>query len=113
MVPILCLAPIAFAIYILQNHFSATLIIGAVSVIQMLVAGVRLSHLLLILVAVLPFLGIYFNIKNESENGSFRMTRLQTWLNPWNDITGERLANCTKLICDWFRWIIWSRFRAK
>ena len=55
----------------------------------MLVAGVRLSHLFLLLIAVLPFLGIYINIKNESSEGSFRMTRVQTWLNPWNDITGE------------------------
>lgn len=89
LIPIICLIPIAFSIYILQNHFSATLIIGAVTVIQMLVAGVRISHLILMFLAVIPFLGIYFNIKNESKNGSFRMTRFQTWLNPWEDITGE------------------------
>lgn len=87
--PLIFLLPVAFAIYVLQNHFSATLIIGAVTVIQMLVAGVRLSHLVLLVIAVLPFLGIYINIKNEHDGGSFRMTRVQTWLNPWNDITGE------------------------
>jgi len=87
--PLLFLAPVAFAIFFLQNHFSATLIISAISVIQMLVAGVRLSHLVLLLIAALPFLGIYINIKNESNGGSFRMTRIQTWLNPWNDVTGE------------------------
>ena len=89
MFPLVWLVPIVFAIYILQNHFSATLIIGSVTVIQMLVSGVRISHLLLMLIAVLPFVGIYFNIKTESSNGSFRMTRIQTWLNPWKDITGE------------------------
>ena len=88
-VPLVCLVPIVVAVYIFQNHFSATLIIGAVTVIQMLVAGTRLSHLILLLVAVLPFAGIYINIKNEHSGGSFRMTRIQTWLNPWNDITGE------------------------
>lgn len=87
--PLIFLMPVVFAIYVLQNHFSATLIIGAVTIIQMLVAGVRLSHLVLILVAILPFLGIYINIKNENKGGSFRMTRIQTWLNPWEDITGE------------------------
>lgn len=85
-----CLVPVVIAVYIFQNHFSATLIIGAVTVVQMLVAGVRISHLFLILVMLLPFVGIYFNIKNDgNSNGSFRMTRVQTWLNPWNDITGE------------------------
>ena len=87
--PILFLLPVAFAIFFLQNHFSATLIITAISIIQMLVAGVRLSHLVLLAMAALPFLGIYINIKNENSGGSFRMTRIQTWLNPWNDITGE------------------------
>lgn len=87
--PLVFLLPIAATIFFLQNHFSATLIISGITVIQMLVAGVRLSHLVLLLVAVLPFVGIYINIKNEHDGGSFRMTRIQTWLNPWNDITGE------------------------
>ena len=55
----------------------------------MVIAGVRISHLILLLIAVIPFLGIYINIKSDSSEGSFRMTRIQTWLNPWNDITGE------------------------
>ena len=89
-VPLIYILPVVFAIFILQNHFSATLIIGAVTVIQMLVAGVRLSHLILLAVACLPILGTYINIKNEGNSGgSFRMTRVQTWLNPWNDITGD------------------------
>ena len=87
--PLVFLIPIVIAVYILQNHFSATLIIGAISVIQMLVAGVRISHLAIIVIALMPFLGIYINIKNESSAGSFRVTRIQTWLNPWDDITGE------------------------
>ena len=79
----------------------------------MIVAGVRISHLILILLAALPFIGIYFNIKNESSQGSFRMTRVQTWLNPWEDITGERMANCTKSLCNRIWWIIWSRTWSK
>ena len=87
--PLVFLIPIVISVYILQNHFSATLLIGAISVIQMLVAGVRISHLAIIVIALMPFLGIYINIKNESSAGSFRVTRIQTWLNPWDDITGE------------------------
>ena len=55
----------------------------------MIVAGVRISHLVILGILALPFLGVYINLKSSSENGSFRMTRLQTWLNPWNDITGD------------------------
>lgn len=88
-VPLICVLPVAAIIFFLQNHFSATLIIGSVTIIQMLVAGVRISHLILLGLAVLPFIGIYINIKTEHGGGSFRMTRVQTWLNPWSDITGE------------------------
>ena len=88
-VPLLCLAPVVGIVYIFQNHFSATFIIGSVTLIQMIVAGVRISHLIILGVMALPFLGIYINSKSNNENGSFRMTRVQTWLNPWNDITGE------------------------
>ena len=87
--PILFLLPIVLAVAVLQNHVSATLIIVAVSGIQILVSGVRLSHLILLAVVALPILGVGINIKNESKGGSFRMTRIQTWLNPWDDITGE------------------------
>ena len=55
----------------------------------MLVAGVRVGHLILLVIAAAPFIGIYINIKNEHSGGSFRMTRIQTWLDPWSDITGE------------------------
>lgn len=76
-------------IYVFQNHFSAAFIIGSVTLIQMLIAGVRLIHLVLLGAIALPFVGYYIGAKSGSENGSFRMTRVQTWLNPWNDITGE------------------------
>ena len=87
--PLIFLVPIVIAVYIFQNHFSATFIIGSVTLIQMLVAGIRISHLVLLGVIALPFLGIYINSKSSGEEGSFRMTRVQTWLNPWNDVTGE------------------------
>ncbi|MCI8309479.1 MAG: FtsW/RodA/SpoVE family cell cycle protein [Clostridia bacterium] len=39
-------------------------------------------------------IGAFLNIKNANQtstakSGSFRMTRVQTWLNPWSDVTGE------------------------
>ena len=71
------------AIFIVQNHFSATLIIVAITVVQMFVAGVSLKWFLLVgLGGVGAISGLMFGT-------SFRSTRIQTWLNPFSDPTGE------------------------
>jgi cell division protein FtsW len=56
----------------------------------MLIAGTRLSHFVILGVVGVCGLGVFLNIKNSgSSSSSFRMTRIQTWLNPWSDVTGE------------------------
>lgn len=89
--PLMLLLPIAGIIYGLQNHFSATFIIGAITVVQMFVAGTRVSHLLLVgVVGGLSLLG-GLKIKDfiqggtQEETTSFRSTRIQTWLDPFSD----------------------------
>lgn len=44
-----------------------------------------------------------------TEQGSFRIARITSFLNPWADAKGARLASNTKFICNWFRRTIWSR----
>lgn len=90
-IPLVFLVPVVISVYGLQNHFSATFVIGAVTVVQMLVAGTRLSHFLLLGIIGAAGLFTYVGIKGQGDGGSdsFRMTRVQTWLNPWSDITGE------------------------
>ena len=34
-------------------------------------------------------LGVYLGINNTGSTGSFRLTRIQTWLDPWSDATGS------------------------
>ena len=71
------------AIFVVQNHFSATLIIAGITVIQMFVAGVSLKWFLLVgLAGIGAIAGLMFGT-------SFRSTRIQTWLNPFTDPTGE------------------------
>lgn len=82
--PIFAFIPIAFTIFYLQNHFSATFIIGLVLIVQMIIAGVKMKHLVLSAAAVIP-VGIIFFMKM----GGFRMTRIQTWLNPFADPSDE------------------------
>lgn len=45
--PIIFMGPIVVTILILQNHFSATFIISVVTIVQMFVAGTKISHFLL------------------------------------------------------------------
>jgi cell division protein FtsW len=88
--PLIFLVPIVVAILIFQNHFSATFIICSVTVVQMLIAGTRLSHFILLGIMGVFGIGIFLNVKNSGSGfSSFRMTRIQTWLNPWTDITGD------------------------
>ena len=90
--PLLFLVPIVISIYILQNHFSATFIIAAITCVQMFVAGSAFRY----------FLGagavgvggiLAFLLKKSTEQGSdggFRISRIQTWLNIDSaNLTGE------------------------
>lgn len=93
--PLMMLVPVAAIIFGLQNHFSATFIIGAITLVQMFVAGTRVSHLLLVgLVGVIALLG-GMKIKDlisgtgEEATTNFRSTRIQTWLDPFSDPTGD------------------------
>lgn len=93
--PIVFLAPIAFTLYILQNHFSVTFIIGVTTIVQMFIAGVRLGHLLIIGMFGGCLLGGYSFIKglkkttDDATQQSFRKGRIAVWLNPASDPKGK------------------------
>lgn len=88
--PIVLLGPIAFAILILQNHFSATFIIAAITCVQMFVVGTRITYFIgaggLGGIALAAYL---FISSASSEGEDFRFDRIQTWLNPESDFTGK------------------------
>ncbi len=92
-VPLALLLPIIFSIYVLQNHFSATLIICIVTVVQMFVAGTTIKNFIITAGMVAPFLLGYLGYKmgaSSSEDGEgFRATRIKTWLNPFEYPTDE------------------------
>ncbi len=94
--PLVLLGPIVVSILILQNHFSATFIICAVTVVQMFVAGTRISHLILVgIVGGLALLGgkqvkdLASGEAAKETTQNFRSTRIQTWLDPFSDPTGD------------------------
>lgn len=86
--PLVFLLPVVFAVYKLQNHFSATFIIAAITIVQMFVAGSAFKYF--VGTGVIGVIGIAaYVIKGmASGDGDFRMGRIQTWLNIESDLTG-------------------------
>ena len=82
-IPIAFIAAPVIAIFFVQNHFSATLVIGLITCVQMFVAGVSLKYFLLVAIG---GVGVIIGILSSD---SFRNTRIQTWLNPFSDPTGD------------------------
>ena len=90
------LKPIAFVIppviilYFLHDHLSAAIIIVAVSSIMMLMSGTKLRYFL---TAGIGFgsLGLFamYALATMKGKGEFRLARLTTFLNPWQDATGS------------------------
>lgn len=89
--PLIFMVPIVGAILILQNHFSATFIIAVVTVVQMFVAGTKISHFLLTGLVGVAGGAVALLIKNGqlSLGTDFRSSRIQTWLDPFSDPTGD------------------------
>ena len=90
--PLVMLVPIIVAILIVQNHFSATFLIVAVTCIQMFIVGVPLKYFFAALGAgatmILTYIG-FTSGKSSGESESFRISRIETWLDPFSDPTGE------------------------
>ena len=83
--PFLLIAPAAIILVAFQEHFSATLIIVAVMSIMMIVAGSKISHFLTVGLAGGTALVAYIFTKGAG----FRMDRINAWLDPWADPTGD------------------------
>ena len=85
--PVIFLGPIAFSIFILQNHFSATFIICAITMVQMFVTGCAVVSefrwLIPIGVSGGAALAYIIRLAMLPSNGSeqFRFVRIRTWLN--------------------------------
>lgn len=87
--PIILFIPIALILYFLQNHLSATLIMGMVMIIQVFIAGTNLMYLVGAAAAVAIPVALYLlSSAMNPEEGGFRTGRIQTWLNIENDATG-------------------------
>lgn len=78
------LIPIFF-ILVLQNHFSATLVICTLAAILMILAGCKIRYFIFVGIP-LAALGVFAIIVAGQ---GFRMQRILTFFDPWQDIKGK------------------------
>ncbi len=83
--PLLWLLPIIGIVLILQNHFSATLVICALAVILMVLAGCRIRYFVIIGA---PIVALGISVLLFKGQG-FRLQRFITFLDPWQDAIGD------------------------
>lgn len=86
--PLLYIIPPVGILFVVQNHMSVSLIIVIVTITMMVMAGCRMSHF-----ANAGFLGVTglagaFGLLQMSGKGGFRLERISTFFNPWQDSQG-------------------------
>jgi cell division protein FtsW len=89
LIPILMLVPIVYGVFIKQNHLSATILIGATTIIQMFVAGVSIPQLILTLLAGAGLVLGADKLIHPNGNDGFRSDRIEAWQNPEKYATGK------------------------
>ena len=83
LIPLLYLLPIVVILYFGQNHLSASIIMFALTIILMFLAGSNIKYF--ILIGVPLAVGIILVLISR---GGFRLQRLLTFLDPWANPTG-------------------------
>ncbi len=88
--PIILLIPILVILIFLQDHLSVCIVIVGVISIMMLMAGSRLSHFLTFGTAGVAAAGVgMFALAQATGKGAFRLTRVASFLDPWQNPTGD------------------------
>lgn len=88
--PFVYLIPPIAILFFIQDHLSASIIIILITAIMMLMAGSRLKYFLTVGVAgISAGLAGMLILAQSTGKGDFRLARLTTFLNPWQDLTGD------------------------
>lgn len=88
--PLLFMVPPVLILFFLQDHLSAAIIMVAITSIMMLMAGTRLKYFLTagLSAGLLGAVGM-FALAQKTGKGDFRLARILTFLDPWQDPTGD------------------------
>ena len=84
--PFLILLPIIAILLMVQSHFSASVIIILVVSVMMIVAGSRIIHFISFgAVGAGAGVGLLYTLAKSFNMGTYRLTRITSFLNPWAD----------------------------
>ena len=91
--PLAFLVPPVLIALVIQNHLSVGLVMTAITVVMMLMAGCRLLYFLVAGLVLGGFgggiLGLYLITKGQDAGqSSFRLDRILNFMDPWQDPTG-------------------------
>ena len=85
--PFLFLVPPIGILFFVQNHLSASLLIGLVTCTMMIVAGCRILHFTIsgLVEGCGTAVGLF--VMQVTGSGGFRLDRIETFFNPWENAT--------------------------
>ena len=82
--------PVVGVLLLFQNHLSASIIIILVTAVMMILAGTKLRYFLTFgLAGTVGGTGLLVILAQKVESWAFRLKRITSFLNPWEDIRGE------------------------
>ena len=85
--PLLFLIPPIGALYFIQNHLSASLVIGAITCIMMIMAGCKMIYFIISGLGATCAGTMGIIALQASGKGGFRIQRIMSFLDPWKDAT--------------------------
>lgn len=86
--PLCYLIPPIGILYVVQNHLSVSMVICIITVVIMFMAGCRLKYFVLTgVIAIVAAVGLV-GYMQMSGSDSFRVDRISTFFNPWEDAQG-------------------------
>lgn len=87
-IPLAYMIPVVAILFFVQDHLSAAIIMVAITGIMMLMAGSRLKYFLTAGISAVGLLGVgMIALAQKTGKGDFRLARLLTFLDPWQDPT--------------------------
>lgn len=91
--PIIFLVIPAAILLVFQNHLSVSLVIGFITVVMMFIAGCRIKHFMVLGLIGIALVGFVFGVigmknSNNDESKSFRVNRITSFMDPWEDPLG-------------------------
>lgn len=86
--PLLYLLPPIGILYVVQNHLSVSMVICIITIVIMFMAGCRLKYFVLTgVIGVVLAVGVVGYMQMSGAD-SFRVDRISTFFNPWEDAQG-------------------------